>query len=138
MLPRRQRLTVADFNKVFEQGRVLRHPLLQVRVLERNNEKDGVRAAFVAPKKLGKATVRNRLRRRVRERFRLLQTEYSHLLRDCDLVWIIGEATAGANGTQIDGALRELLKRAGRHLGKCVDTSVDKNKLDKKLQEKPE
>lgn len=127
MLARCQRLSTAEFAGVFENGTVVRHPLLQVRVLRRDGGKpDGGnevgRAAFVAPKKLGKAVVRNRLRRCVRERYRLLQSDLSAecSAASCDLVFIIGAAAQGASTLELESALRELLKRAARS-GKKID-----------------
>jgi ribonuclease P protein component len=118
MLPRAQRLSTVEFARVFENGRVLRHPLLQVRVLRRDDGKETLRAAFVAPRKSGKATVRNRLRRGVRERYRLLQSDYSSSIAPCDLVFIIGAAAHSASTSELDCALHELLKRAAGHLKK--------------------
>jgi ribonuclease P protein component len=119
MLSRTERLSTAEFAEVFEKGRVLRHPLLQLRMMRRTDvagmkQVQTLRAAFVAPKKLGKATVRNRLRRRVRERYRLLREESTRrtLLADCDLVWIMGATAATASVAEIDGALGALLRRA--------------------------
>ena len=116
MLARCQRLSTAEFAGVFENGTVVRHPLLQVRVLRRDGGNETRRAAFVAPKKLGKAVVRNRLRRCVRERYRLLQSDLSAecSAASCDLVFIIGAAAQGASTLELDSALQELLKRATR------------------------
>ena len=133
MLPRTQRLSTREFAEVFEKGRVHRHPLLQMRVLRRSSEGENkksaatvrvLRAAFVAPRKLGNATVRNRMRRRLRECYRLLPSEYFENLSGCDIVVILGTAAQGAKGegskteAVLGGALRELLKRAAKATGK--------------------
>jgi ribonuclease P protein component len=119
MLPRPKRLTTTEFAKAFENGRVLRHPLLQLRVHLRGDGESVARAAFVAPKKLGKATQRNRIRRRIRERFRLLQSEYSNRpLSSCDMIFIVGAAAEKASGPEVDGALLELLRRAAKFIEK--------------------
>jgi ribonuclease P protein component len=125
MLPRVERLSTTEFAEVFENGRVLRHPLLQLRVVRRAsdgkaNGHSPVRAAFVVPKKLGKATLRNRLRRRVRERYRLGRTTgfLPLALAGCDLIWMIGSPAVTASGAELDGALRELLRRAAIQTGK--------------------
>jgi ribonuclease P protein component len=117
MLPRSQRLKTREFACAFEKGRVLRHPLLQVRVYRRASVADGsssVRAAFAVPKKLGKATWRNRVRRKVRERYRLLKPEENSDLRNCDLLFFINAPAQSAGAAEIDAALWQLLKRATR------------------------
>ena len=126
MLPRTQRLSTAQFNKAFEGGQILRHPLFQVRVLPREDGSGVVRAAFVAPKKLGKAAERNRLRRRLRERYRLLierrddqaqreaNDREASLPIGCDLIFLISAAAGQALAGELDAALGQLMKRAAR------------------------
>jgi ribonuclease P protein component len=117
MLKRSQRLKTREFACAFENGRVLRHPLLQVRVYRRENAAIGnssVRAAFAVPKKLGKAAWRNRMRRRVRERYRLLKPEENSDLQNCDLLFFINAPAESAVAAEIDAALSQLLKRATR------------------------
>ncbi len=112
MLPRQQRLTSKEFDAVFRQGRVLRHPLLQLRAWPRGDGKPITRAAFAAPKKIGNAVVRNRVRRRVRERYRLMAERFA--LDGCDLIWMLNAAAIEATTQQIDEALGQLAKRAAR------------------------
>jgi ribonuclease P protein component len=130
MLKRSQRLKTREFAFAFENGRVLRHPLLQVRVYRRedasdkdaaaaNTQSSFTRAAFVVPKKLGKATMRNRVRRKVRERYRLWRQKANdnlqkNNLQNCDLLFFINASSENATITEIDDALMQLLKRAGR------------------------
>lgn len=119
MLPRGQRLNTACFATAFMGGRVLRHPLMQVRVLRRrilpDQRSSQMRAAFVVPKKLGKAARRNRLRRRVREIFRLhpLRVELSALC-DCDLIFVMAPPALAATSTELAEAVTQLLRRASR------------------------
>ena len=138
MLSRIQRLNAREFAVVFEHSQVLRHPLLQLRFYKHpdkslhsnadfsasksqklNRQKSETRAAFVAPKKLGNAVVRNAIRRRVRERYRILhKKEALHLqqwkssLENCDLVFLATAQCATATSRQIDESLFNLLKRA--------------------------
>ena len=115
MLPRAQRLTSREFETAFADARILRHPLLQLRVFRRN-ENGIVRAAFVAPKKLGGAVIRNRLRRRVRERYRLhpLRNDenWKRRMQSCDLIFLISPPALLASPETIDEALEQLLRRA--------------------------
>jgi len=126
MLPRAQRLTTREFAVVFDNARVLRHPLLQLRCYRRAEQKlkspkRETCAAFVAPKKLGNAVVRNAIRRRVRERYRILRAEAMQLqpwnaaLENCDLVFLTTAQCAAATSEQIDESLIALLKRAARN-----------------------
>ena len=132
MLSRDERLNTAEFAAAFAGGHTLRHPLMQVRVFRRapqmsertdpqrqasqRQAPDKVRAAFVVPKKLGKATVRNLVRRRLRERYRLhpLRAELGEKLSHCDLIFMAAPALLTAGTAQIDEALAQLLRRAVR------------------------
>ena len=70
LVPKRfARLSSAEFAAVYAQGKPLRHPLLQMRVLRRGDGSETVGVAFAVGKKLGKATVRNQMRRRMRAAF---------------------------------------------------------------------
>ena len=122
MLSRSQRLTTRDFAVAFDKGRVLRHPLLQLRVHRREAETGNreTRAAFVVPKKLGKATWRNRVRRRVRERYRILSSgahwnkESQEKLHNCDLIFFINARSEEAPAAHIDDAIAQLIRRASK------------------------
>ena len=128
MLPRSQRLNVREFAVVFEKSQVLRDPLLQLRFYHHAADDPGsaisgaqkkrcrgkTRAAFVAPKKLGNAVVRNAIRRRVRERYRLFRAQASNqnrlhrarnwneALENCDLVFLASAQCSAATSEQID------------------------------------
>ncbi|MBV9867170.1 MAG: ribonuclease P protein component [Abitibacteriaceae bacterium] len=114
MLPRSQRLKTAAFAQAFNQNRVLRHPLLQLRVHQRcaANQATLPRAAFVVAKKLGKATLRNRTRRRIRERYRLNQIRFNPRLRECDFIFLATSEAVTADIPQLDEAINQLLRRA--------------------------
>jgi ribonuclease P protein component len=131
MLPRGERLTKSEFARVFEAGRNFKGALFQLRVLQRAQtavaggdaslgaqditpEVEAVRAAFVAGKKLGKAVVRNGLRRRVREIYRLSRWRSEPTLRGCDLVFMMSPAALAASREELQQALDDLLERAKR------------------------
>jgi len=116
MLPRRNRLTSAQFDRAFNQSQVVRHPLVQARAHRRGDDSPLVRAAFVVPKKQGKAHDRNRTKRRLRERFRLHPRREEVGLRGCDLVFLTTPETHAATTAQLDGALDEVLKRLGKRM----------------------
>jgi ribonuclease P protein component len=112
MLPRSQRLRTSSFATAFQNGRILRHPLLQLRVYRRQDGRPELRAAFVAAKKLGKATQRNRLRRRISERYRLSLGRHHPGLSGCDLIFLATAAAITADTAQLDAAIAQLLSRA--------------------------
>ncbi len=62
-----------DFDAVFEKGQVLANRLLVLRSLP--NQLPHNRYGFITSKRLGKAVVRNRVRRRLREGVRTLTTQ---------------------------------------------------------------
>jgi len=117
MLPRSQRISTTAFATAFQAGRLIRHPLLQLRILRRNDDKTELRAAFVVPKKLGKATLRNRVRRRVREQYRLHPGRIDGRLQGCDLIFVTTGAAIDAELQEINAALDQLLQRAARFVG---------------------
>ncbi|MCL6648853.1 MAG: ribonuclease P protein component [Chloroflexi bacterium] len=98
---RRQR----DIDRVYREGRVFTHPLLTLRV--RPNECGYPRLAVVAGKRLGKAVVRNRVRRRLREALRQLPLQPGH-----DLLVVARPPAAKAPFAELVTALRVLLARA--------------------------
>jgi ribonuclease P protein component len=58
-----------DFRKVYDEGSRIANPLFAAFCL-RESLPDGPRIGFTVPRALGKAVVRNRIRRRVREAVR--------------------------------------------------------------------
>ena len=115
MLARHQRLTTARFARTFEGGIILRHALLQGRMIR--TEGDVLRAAFVAPRKLGPAVVRNRLRRRLGEVFRsVTRDRQAGALAGCDFIFIATPAAKTATPGQLGEAMDQLLRRATRQL----------------------
>ena len=110
MLPRVNRLSSAQFERAFGRSQSVRHPLISLRVHRRFDDSKIVRAAFVVPKKQGKATARNLVRRRLRERFRM--HPLGQLLEGCDLIFLALPATHNASIAQLDEAIGEVLNRA--------------------------
>ena len=125
MLPRSQRITTSAFAAAFQQGRLIRHPLLHLRVFRRDGKAEisikakisgraELRAAFVVPKKLGKATLRNKVRRRLREQYRLHPARSDARLKNCDLIFIATGPACEAEPEAISAAIGQLLQRAAR------------------------
>lgn len=86
-------------------------PLL---VLQATRRPDGLddrtRIGVVAGKRVGGAVVRNRAKRRVRESVRL---RYDRLERGWDIIFIVRSQAADADFRALDGAVAQLLARAG-------------------------
>jgi uncharacterized protein len=115
MLPRSERLTSSQFDRAFSHSQSVRHPLVVLRAHARDKEGEGAtHAAFVVPKKQGKANVRNRVRRRLRERYRLHPRRNS--LPGCDLIFLSTPETLRASNEQLDAALEEVLRRMSKKL----------------------
>lgn len=121
MLPQRSRLSVRQFDKAFSRSSPVRHPLMVLRVHDRSRGEEGTshsqeeaRAAFVVPKKQGKATYRNRVRRRLRECYRLHPARSSPALEGLDLLFFATPQTAEATHQELVLAMGEVLERAAR------------------------
>lgn len=95
-----------DFDNVFRQGRSWNNELLVLRSLP--NELKHNRYGFITSKRVGKAVVRNRVRRRLREAVRVLP-----LASSWDIVVSAKARTASADFRELRGAVVDLLSRAG-------------------------
>ena len=97
-----------DFDRVFRQGRSVSSRELVLYVLR--NKRHEMRVAFCVSKKLGGAVVRNRLRRRLREVYRL---NCNKLDGECDLILLARMATLKADFAQLTQSFLALAKQLG-------------------------
>jgi ribonuclease P protein component len=89
--PKSHRLTRdSEFRRVRTEGFSVRGEMLTLGVLKSAESKASVRAGFITSRRVGKAVIRNRTRRRLREIFRKHQHEIS------GGVWIVTIASARA------------------------------------------
>jgi ribonuclease P protein component len=95
-----------DFAAAYRKGRVQGNRLLVIRI--NPNEGDITRFGFVAGKVVGNAVVRNRIKRRLREAARSLETEPG-----LDIVIGARKAAAEADFHALRNALASLLERGG-------------------------
>jgi ribonuclease P protein component len=116
MLSRSERLSSRQFDAAFGASRSSRDALISLRVHWRApGSAENLRAAFVVPKKMGKATWRNRVRRRMREAFHVQRAELQKMTAvagACDCIFL---AQAGANEAEfavLQVSIRSLLERA--------------------------
>jgi len=98
------RIAAPSYRKVYAEGRSVSNKLLVLYFLP---EPSGVRMGVSVPARLGKATVRNKLRRRVKESFRLSMP----VPLPGQFVFIVRRAASGASFQEIREAMRELIKR---------------------------
>ena len=108
-MQRRYRLRrSSEFEHARTEGKAWSHPLLTVYVHARE-DLDPSRVGIVVTKRTGKATVRNRVKRRLREAARTL---YPMLAAGHDIVAVARPAAAEASTPVLFGVLQGLLTRA--------------------------
>lgn len=95
-----------EFDAVFEKGQVLANRLLVLRSVP--NDLPHNRYGFITSKRLGKAVVRNRVRRRLREGVRSLPTRAGW-----DVVISARAPAAQADFHKLKAAVANLFTRAG-------------------------
>ncbi|MCX7020917.1 MAG: ribonuclease P protein component [bacterium] len=107
--PRSARLTSArDFRRLFQSGRRLQSGPLRLVWLTKGVE--GLRYTTVAGRKVGKAVVRNRVRRRLRELFRVNR----HLfVAPAYLALVVGPGAGELPGSELRRMALELWDQAG-------------------------
>jgi ribonuclease P protein component len=115
VLPRAERLTRRkDFDAVYKRRRSWAGPLL-VLYVRRHGDEQGARAetrrfGFSVSKKVGKAHVRNQVKRRLRA---ICRERGGGWGGGFDAVWVARSAAAGATYDELDAAAAELAARAG-------------------------
>jgi len=100
-----------DFKRAFKTGRRLAHPAIFIYILKRDGPADGSRRlGLVTGRKLGTAVERNRLKRRLREIFRL----HKHGLSPClDIIFVPRPGACLLNYEALKDAVLGLFKKAG-------------------------
>jgi ribonuclease P protein component len=95
-----------DITAVRNEGRSVRHTLFAMRA--RPNTMAVLRLAVSAPRTLGRAVKRNRVRRRVREAFRLAATELAST-QGHDVLVVARAAAEGVSASALREAARAAL-----------------------------
>ncbi|MBR5705870.1 MAG: ribonuclease P protein component [Deltaproteobacteria bacterium] len=97
-----------EFQRLYAKGKSAVTPYLVVYV--RKTKRRENRVGFTVSNKLGKAVVRNRVRRRLREIYRLHESEFS---RGVELVIVARARAVGARYAQLERALLSACKKLG-------------------------
>ncbi len=107
-MERKYRLRLnADFQRVRQNGKSWANHLMVLCALP--NDLELSRFGFAVSKRIGKAVVRNRVRRRMREAVRLRRAS---IVEGWDIVFIARSATAHTTYPDICRAIDDLLRRA--------------------------
>ena len=97
-----------DFERVFTQGKRLKHPLIRMVICDCVSEGDPARVAFAAAKRLGNAVVRNRSKRVLREAARACCLP----VEGREIILFATPRTRTASPEDMQAALQSLLRRA--------------------------
>ena len=103
----------SQFSIVYSQGRTWASNLVVLKALPNNLGWN--RYGFVTSKRVGKAVVRNRVRRLLREAARSIPAE-----QGWDIILIARTRSAGASYREIDYTIRGLLLRSGILKENCI------------------
>lgn len=98
----------ADFERARRRGRSWGTPYLSLTAVR--NDLDSNRCGFVTSRRLGKAVVRNRVRRRLRE---IVRRQMPNVEPGWDLVVSARPVAATATFLQLSDAVADVLRRAG-------------------------
>lgn len=119
-LPRSRILRGKDqVTMLFKQGKRISAAHVDLRYLLEPNENGGCRAGFITGKRLGKAVLRNKIRRQLREAYRLQSHLIGHLcqISGQQLQLIFIARTADVSYQEIFGEVSHLLSALSKKTG---------------------
>jgi len=99
----------SDFEKVFQSGSKVSNKHIVVRYLGRDKSEES-RVAFVTGKRIGKAVIRNRIKRLLRESYR---RNINKVARGYDIVIIARSSLKDRTYWEIEESLLDVLKVSG-------------------------
>lgn len=119
--PSSRLLRTADFRTVYDKGIRLSDPLFAAFCLARpaeasNGQRNSARLGLTVPRAVGNAVVRNRIKRRFREAFRLHRAEIGV---EWDIVLNPRKAAAAVPWEQVERAFRKIIERCGASSSPC-------------------
>ena len=98
----------AEFRAVYRRGKSFSNNLLVLYVYR--NKKSINRLGISVSKKVGKSVIRNRIKRLIKENFRL---NIEDIKVGYDLVFIARNLSKGKNYVEIENSMKNLIKKAG-------------------------
>ena len=98
----------SDFRRLYSRGRSFASPVLVTYVMK--NRSGNVRIGITTSKKIGKAVMRSRSRRIIREAYRMLADQ---VMPGYDLVFVARGKTPFVKSTDILRAMKKEMKEAG-------------------------
>lgn len=111
MLPPQARLRrTADIGRVRQEGRRWPHPLVVLFVDTQPEVASPTRFAFAVGRHIGKATQRNRVKRRLRE---IVRRRGAQIAPGYDCLFVARSGAATATHAELEEAVLQLLKRSG-------------------------
>lgn len=95
-----------DFRRVYQKKRSMANKLLVIYILK--NKYKYNRVGFTVSKKVGKSVIRNRVKRLLRESYRLNEEK---LLQGYDIIFIARDTASKASYKEIESAMLHLFKK---------------------------
>ncbi len=95
-----------DFRKVYKKKKSMANKLLIIYILA--NEYGYNRVGFTVSKKIGKSVTRNRVKRLLRESYRLNEEK---ILSGYDIIFVARNTTSKASYKEIEGAMLHLFRK---------------------------
>ena len=99
----------SDFRKVYKHGKSFANKYLVLYIL--NNKSENSRIGISVSKKVGKAIIRNKVRRRIKEAYRVNIDE--NVKCGYDIVFIARVAIKDADYKDIEKSIKHLVKKSG-------------------------
>ena len=101
----------SDFRKVYDEGSRFSCPFFAAFCLKQAEQQYGPKVGFTVTKALGKAVIRNRMKRRLREAVRLQLVFYHH--------WMI---VMNGRRALLDGEFSAIQREVGRLFAQCANS----------------
>lgn len=98
-----------DFNRILRAGRVYSDKSLKIFIFPADNGLEYVRLGLVVSRKLGSSVERNKLKRRLREVFRLNK---HRLIRKIDMIFLPGQKSIDLNYRELEKIIFSLWGKA--------------------------
>lgn len=101
-----------DFRKVYKHGKSFANRHLVMYIL--NNKSENSRIGISVSKKVGKAIIRNKVRRRIKEAYRLNIDE--KIKNGYDIVFIARVAIKDADYSDIEKSMKHLIRKSDMYM----------------------